>query len=336
MTDVISRKKSKGRPALNPLEKQRRLVARLHQHIDDLHLAIDEESRLPHYADHEPQHHLLLSTFQQRMNLAREVAKYELEGDKNAARAARQKLNLFRPQGFTEEDWNALPDSQKRLAPGKPKMPKELEMARMEIECGQELEKLRVLEKEYGEEPSDIGALRTRHGNNQVGRPGKDILGELDRQMHTAFYKRRDLVRLDVADPKPSTGRPRKSYQERFAYFTSIIEDCRNRISEGESALNLVYLQLRYLKRLRDHATRLRLQIKNTLGPALVALKIDLAVVEEQLKVETALFNEYQDNYVTMSSEKIESLRNNVARKIKASDSIAFPPPTQNYAEEKN
>lgn len=316
-----SRKKSQGRPALSPIEKQRRLVARLHQSADVLLEEIEEDSCQFHYADYDPQHHLLASTFQQRLAFAREVARLEQAGDKDAAKAIRQKLNLFRPQGFTEEDWNALPESDKRLAPGKPKMPKELELARLEIERDEELKKLRDMESEFDAEPSDIEAIRAMHGNNNAGRPSKDILGMLDKQLHTALYKRRDLNPNRV--PKAS-GRPLKSHDERYAYFTSIIDHCRSQISEGESKLDLVHLQLRYLKRLRDRATRLRLRISRVNGPELVGLKQDLMVVEEQLKVEADLFNDYQGNYITMSPEQIETRRKSVAKKIKTFDSNEF------------
>lgn len=320
MASTSPRRKSQGRPRLDPLEKQRRLVARLHENLGELEREIEEESGHL-FADDDLQRHLLLSTYLQRLNLAREAAKFEHKGLKDEAKAVRQKLNLFRPQGLTEEAWNALPDADKRLAPGKPKMPKELELARIEIERDEELEKLRGMEAEFGEEPSDIEALRAMHGEHQVGRPSKDILGTLDRQMHIAFYKRRDL---DPDREQKTIGRPQKSYEERYAYFTSIIDHCREEIEKGESKLNLVHLQLRYLKRLRDQATRIRLRIINAKGPSLVTLKIDLSVVEEQLKVEAGLFNDYQDNYITMSDSQLKSRRTAVEKKIKAFDSLEF------------
>lgn len=323
MESSASRKKSQGRPKLDPLEKQRRLVARLFESCADLELQLVEESG--HHVADDSEATLLLSTFNQRLAFAREVATLEQAGSTAEAKAIRQKLNLFRPLGFTEEAWNALPDSEKRLAPGKPKMPRELELARLEIERETELEKLREMEAEFDAEPSDIDALRAMHGTTQVGRPGKDILGTLDRQMHTAFYKRRDLVRhADSDDQAPAIGRPKKSYGERHAYFTSIIDHCRSQISDAESKLDLVHLQLRYLKRLRDRATRIRLQVKTALGPDLVSLKKDLVVVEDQLKVEADLFNDYQDNYITMSQEQIDTRRKSVAKKIKAFDSTEF------------
>lgn len=329
MDEKTSRKKSQGRPALTPLEKQRRLVARLHENLGELEREIEEESGHLVVED-DLQRHLLLSTFLQRLNFAREAAKFEHEGLKDEAKAVRQKLNLFRPQGLTEEAWNALPDSETRLAPGKPKMPKELELARIEIERDEELLKLREMEAEAGEEQSDIETLRARHGNTQVGRPGKDVLGTLDRQMHTAFYKRRDLERnADLGrDQEQAFGRPRKSYEERYAYFTSIIDHCRHEIAEGESKLNLVHLQLRYLKRLRDRATRLRLQIKTALGPTLIMLKKDLATVEDQIQIEADLLNDFQDNFVTMADSQIQTRRNSIEKKIKAFDSLEF---TTNY-----
>ncbi|WP_145279748.1 hypothetical protein [Pseudomonas sp. URMO17WK12:I11] len=328
MESDTSRKKSQGRPKLDPLEKQRRLVARLFESCADLELQLVEESG--HHVTDDAEATLLLSTFNQRLAFAREVAALEQAGSTAEAKAVRQKLNLFRPLGYTEETWSALPDSEKRLAPGKPKMPRELELARLEIERESELEKLRETEAEFDAEPADIESLRATHGNNNAGRPAKDILGVLDRQMHTAFYKRRDLVRRDIEEQEQGIGRPRKSYQERYDYFTSIIDHCHNQIQKAESELNLVYLQMRYIKRLRDRATRLRLQIKTALGPDLVSLKKDLAVVEDQLKVESGLFNDYQDNYITMSQEQIDSRKKSVAKKIKAFDSIEFSADSSN------
>lgn len=325
MSNPMSRKSSKGRPSLDLLEKQRRLVARLFESCTELEHQLLEESS--HEIADDDQKPLLLSTFNQRMTFAREAARHEKLGRPDEAKVARQKLNLFRPQGLTEEVWNALPDNAKRLAPGKPKMPKELELARLEIKRDEELEKLRSIETETGEEQSDIEALRVLHGNNQIGRPGKDILGALDRQMHIAFYKRRDLIRhrTQHSDDKQHSGmgRPRKSFEERFAYFTSIIDHCQKQILDGETKLDLVHLQLRYLKRLRDRANRLRLQIRNP-GLALVALKKDLAVVEGQLKVESDLVSDFQDNYITMSNSQIEVNRKSVESKIQAFDAIEF------------
>lgn len=320
MEESKPRKKSQGRPALSPLEKQRRFVARLHENLGELEREIEDESGHL-FAEDDLHRHLLLSTFLQRLNFAREAAKFEHLGLKDESKAVRQKLNLFRPQGLTEEAWNALPDSEKRLAPGKPKMPKELEFARIEIERDEELEKLREMEAEFGEEPSDIETLRAQHGKTQIGRPGKDILGMLDKQLHVAFYKRRDL---NPDREQNTSGRPQKSYEERYAYFTSIIDHCRAEIAAGESKLNLVDLQLRFLKRLRDRATRLRLQTKTALGPTLITLKKDLTIVEDQLQIEASLFNDYQDNYITMSDTQLESRRNAVAKKIKAYDSLEF------------
>ena len=152
-------KSPRGRRPLSSLDKQRRLVARLHENLGELEREIEEESG--HLlAEDDLQRHLLLSTFLQRLTFAREAAKLEQEGLKDDAKAVRQKLHLFRPQGFTEETWNTLPDADKKLAPGKPKMPKELELARIEIECNEELEKLRAMEEEEGEELLDIETLR--------------------------------------------------------------------------------------------------------------------------------------------------------------------------------
>lgn len=320
MDEAPSRKKSQGRPALSTLEKQRRLVARLHENSFELEREIEEQSGYTTEID-ELQRHLLLSTFMQRMSFAREAAKLEHQGLNDEAKAVRQKLNLFRPQGLTEEAWNALPDTEKRLAPGKPKMPKELELARIEIERDDELKKLREMEAEAGEEQTHIDELRQRFGKTAVGRPGKDMLGTLDKQLHIAFYKR---AALNPEREQNTTGRPQKPYEERFAYFTSIIEHCRSEIEKGESKLNLVDLQLRYIKRLRDKATRLRLKINGAAGPSLVTLKLDLVTVEDQLQVEASLFNDYQDNYITMSDTQLESRRNAVAKKIKAYDSLEF------------
>ncbi|HCF2992503.1 hypothetical protein ACLHTJ_04445 [Pseudomonas aeruginosa] len=322
MDSVSSRKKSQGRPALSTLEKQRRLVARLFENCVDLDRQLTEDSG--HETAGEADAVLLMSTFNQRLAFAREVAQLEQEDRSADAKSVRQKLNLFRPQGFTEEVWNSLPDSEKRLAPGKPKMPKELELARLEIERDDELAKLRKMEVEFGEEPADIDAIRATHGNTQVGRPGKDILGALDRQLHTAFYKRRDLVRRDTEEQAQGMGRPRKSYEERYDYFTSIIEHCRSQIQEAENKLDLVNLQLRLLKRLRDRANRTRLQIKTSLGPALVVLKKDLVVVEDQTRLEADILNDIQDNYITMSDSQITTRRNAVVKKINAIDSLEF------------
>lgn len=330
MEGSSSRKKSQGRPKLDPLEKQRRLVARLSENCAELELQLIEESG--HHVTDDTEATLLLSTFNQRLSFAREVAALEQSGRTADAKAVRQKLNLFRPLGFTEEAWNALPEADKRLAPGKPKMPRELELARLEIERESELQKLRETEAEFDAEPSDVESLRTLHGTNNAGRPAKDILGALDRQMHTAFYKRRDLARhADSEDDQaPTMGRPKKSYDERYAYFTSIIDHCRAQIAEGENKLDLIHLQLRYLKRLRDRATRVRLRVKTALGPELICLKKDLVIVEDQLKVEADLFNDYQDNYITMSSEQLEARKKSVAKKIKAFDSIEFSADSSN------
>lgn len=321
MDESKSRKKSQGRPALSPLEKQRRLVARLHENADELLQELKDDAGHFEWAHDDPEHHLLLSTLQQRLNFAREVAKHEHAGEKSAAKAIRQKLNLFRPLGFTEETWGALPDSEKRLAPGKPKMPKELELARIEIERDEELEKLRAMEEEEGEEPSDIETLRARHGTTQAGRPGKDILGMLDKQLRTAIYKRRDL---DPEREKKESGRPQKSYKERYAYFTSIVDHCRNEIADAESKLNLVHLQLRLLKRLRYKANRIRLQIKTALGPTLITLKKELSVIEDQIQLEAGLLSDYQDNFLTMTDSQLQSRRTAVEKKIQAFDSLEF------------
>ncbi|MGL4318225.1 MAG: hypothetical protein ACRCTL_16615 [Pseudomonas sp.] len=321
MEGSSSRKKSQGRPALSPLEKQRRLVARLHENADELLQALENDAGHFECAEYDPQHHLLLSTLQQRLNFARKAAHHEQADEKSAAKIVRQKLNLFRPLGFTEEDWNALPESQKRLAPGKPKMPKELELARIEIECAGELEKLRELEAEYGDDESDIETLKASHGKTHAGRPGKDTLGMLDKQLHIALYKRRDL---DPDRAQNDLGRPQKSYEDRYRYFTSIIDHCRTEIENGENKLNLIGLQLRYLKRLRDRATRIRLRISRINGPELVTLKLDLATVVDQLQIEAGLLNDFQDNFITMSDSQIETRRNSVAKKIKALDSLEF------------
>lgn len=325
MREIKSSKKNQGRPSLSPIEKQRRLVARLFEHSSELELQLAEESG--HEIADKIEQTLLLSTYKQRLAFAREAAQHEHAGRTAEAKLVRQKLNLFRPLGLTEEAWNALPESYRRLAPGKPKMPKELELARVEIERNDELGKLHTLESEFGGEQSDIEALRAMHGNTQVGRPAKDLLGTLDRQLHTAFYKRRDLLHRDEETRTPAMGRPRKSYEERYAYFTSIVEHCRSQIEQEEGKLPLVPLQLRYIKRLRDRATRLRLEIKKIkppLGQNFEALKQNLFVVEDQLKAEAHLLSEFQDNYITMSSRQIESLRNSVSQKIHIVDSLDF------------
>lgn len=315
-----SRKKSQGRPALSPLEKQRRLVARLHENTIELEQEIEGLSGCS-TEDDELQRHLLLSTFMQRMSFAREAAKFEHQGLSDEAKSLRQKLNLFRPLGMTEEAWNAIPDTEKKLAPGKPKMPKELELARIEIERDEELKKLREMEAEAGEEQTHIETLRARFGKTAVGRPGKDMLGTLDKQLHIAFYKR---SALHPEREQKEMGRPQKTYEERYAYFTSIIDHCRTEIANGESSLDLIQLQTRYLKRLRDKATRLRLRINKANGPQLVTLKIDLAVVEDKISLEIDLLNEYKANFGDYSISQLESRRNAVAKKIKAYDSLEF------------
>lgn len=324
MEGSSSRKKSQGRPALTPLEKQRRLVARLFENCSELERLLIEESG--HENADSAQAPFLLSTYNQRLAFAREVAFHEQSGDSVNAKKSRQKLNLFRPNGITEETWNSLPEDSKRLAPGKPKMPKELEFARLEVERETEFLKLRKLEDEYGEEPADIDSLRAQHGNTQIGRPGKDILGTLDKELSIAFYKRRDLPppAEQEAVSESGMGRPRKTYKERFDYFTSIIEHCRSEIEKGESKLNLVDLQLRYLKRLRDRATRLRLQVKTALGPTLITLKKDLATVEDQIQIEVELLSDYQDNFITLTDSQLQSRRTAVEKKIKAFDSLEF------------
>ena len=320
MDEAPSRKKSQGRPALSPLEKQRRLVARLHENTIELEQEIEGLSGYS-TEDDELQRHLLLSTFMQRMSFARQAAKFEHDGKNDQAKAVRQKLNLFRPLGMTEEVWNALPDSEKKLAPGKPKMPKELELARIEIERDDELQKLREMEAEAGEEQTHIETLRARFGKTAVGRPGKDMLGTLDKQMHIAIYKRRDL---DPEREQKESGRPQKSYEERYAYFTSIIDHCRAEIAKGESDLDLLQLQQRYVKRLRDKATRLRIQINNKNSPQLVTLKLDLAVIEEQIKVETGLLSDLKATQADLSDSQLQSRRAAVEKKIQAFDSLEF------------
>jgi hypothetical protein len=330
MNTVSSTKSPQGRPKLSPLEKQRRLVARLQESLGELERIIEEESGHLVVGD-DLQRHLLLSTFFQRLNYAREAARHEQDGITDMAKSVRQKLNLFRPQGFTEEAWNALPDDEKRLAPGKPKMPKELELARLELDCDEELRRLREMEAAAGEEESDIETLRAQHGTTKIGRPGKDVFGALDRQMRTAFYKRRDLARHqnslyenEAKGQSAGVGRPRKSYEDRYAYFTSIIDHCRKQIANGEEKLDLVDLQLRYLKRLRDRANRIRLQIKTTLGPDLVRLKNDLVAVEAQTKCEAELLSDFQDEYITLTNDQIDVRRKSVASKIEALDAIEF------------
>ncbi|MFY1022097.1 hypothetical protein [Ectopseudomonas khazarica] len=320
MDESKSRKKPQGRPALSPLEKQRRLVARLHENTMELEHKIEGLSGYSTEED-ELQRHLLLSTFMQRMSFARQAAKFEHDGKNDEAKAVRQKLNLFRPLGMTEEVWNALPDSERKLAPGKPKMPKELELARIEIERDDELQKLRQMEAEAGEEQTHIETLRARFGKTAVGRPGKDMFGTLDKQMHIAIYKRRDL---DPDREQKESGRPQKSYEERYAYFTSIIDHCRTEIEKGESTLDLVQLQQRYVKRLRDKATRLRIQINNKNSPQLVTLKLDLAVIEDQIKLETGLLSDFKATQADLSDSQLQSRRTAVAKKIQAFDSLEF------------
>ncbi|MBM7059351.1 hypothetical protein JQX08_01395 [Pseudomonas sp. UL073] len=320
-----SRKKSSGRPPLDPLEKQRRLVARLHENCADLERQLNENSG--HDDADEAEAPLLLSTLNQRLTYAREVAHHEHAGRSAEAKAVRQRLNLFRPVGFTEEAWNALPTSETRLAPGKPKMPMELELARIEIECEDEIRKLRAMEEEANEAPADLEQLQQQHGTTAAGRPGKDILGALDRQMHTAIYKRRDLIlrrTQELAEPQPeqTEGRPRKAFEERYEYFTSIIEHCQKQIVDGEAQLPLLDLQRRLVKRLRDKATRTRLQLKTTLGTDLVHLKLDLPIIEKQIAEETDRLKSFEANFDNLADMQLKSLRESAAEKIRKLDSL--------------
>lgn len=328
MESDTSRKKSQGRPKLDPLEKQRRLVARLYESCFELeHLLQKQSGHLD--ATDLFERHMLSSTYNQRLSLAREVAQHELGGLQNAAKEVRQKLNLFRPLGFTEESWNALPDDVKRLAPGKPKMPKELELARLEIERDQELHKLRVMEQETNAEPADLDQLQEQHGKTNVGRPGKDILGALDRQMHTAIYKRRHLVHLRIRelstgshDFESKQGRPRKEFDDRYDYFTSIIEHCHKQILDGEAKLPLLDLQRRLIKRLRDNAARIRLQIRTNLGIDPIRLKLDLPVIEKQIDEEIERLKYFDSSLENMADMQRESLQKSVADKIGRIDSL--------------
>ena len=320
MESNASRKKSPGRPSLSPLDKQRRLVARLHENAGELERQLEEESSHLAAID-DVEKHLLLSTFLQRLTYAREAALLERDGLTEHAKVVRQKLNLFRPQGLTEEAWNALPDDAKRLAPGKPKMPKELELARIEIERDAELQKLREMEIEANEEPSDLSKLQEQHGQTAAGRPGKDILGSLDRQMHIAIYKRRDLATRQSREPhdddqEPSLGRPKKAFLDRYNYFTSIIDHCHAQIIAGEKKLPLLDLQRRLLKRLRDKATRTRLQIKTSTGTDLVRLKLDLSVTEDQISLEADRLKTFEANYENMADMQREAKRESVLKKI--------------------
>lgn len=318
MDSNASRKKTPGRPALTTLERQRRLVARLHENCAQLERLIVEEAG--YETTDASQHAMLLSTYFQRMNFAREAAMLEHQGQKEEAKAVRQKLNLFRPLGLTEETWNSLPETAKRLAPGKPKMPKELELARLELERDAEIIKLRELETESGEAPADLGSLQERHGQTATGRPGRDILGVLDRQMHIAIYKRRDLLTREESEPKPN-GRPRKPLADRYNYFTTIIEHCHNQILDLEAKLPLLDLQKRLVKLLRDKATRLRIDIGGQDGPELVTLKLDLLVVEEQIADEAERLKDLESRIENMADTQLESLRKSVALKISNIDS---------------
>jgi predicted outer membrane protein len=327
MEEKQSRKKSQGRPKLDPLEKQRRLVARLFENIAEIERQLTKESG--HDSADESESPLLLSTFNQRLAFAREAAQHEHTGRSAEAKAVRQKLNLFRPQGLTEEAWNALPDDAKRLAPGKPKMPKELELARLEIERDEDVKKLRELESASDEAPADLEKLQEQHGQTSVGRPGKDILGALDRQMHTAIYKRRDLVHRrtrELAEPEQDQeqqhGRPKKAFADRYDYFTGIIEHCHKQIVAGEAELPLIDLQRRLLKRLRDKATRIRLQLKTSLGTDLVRLRLDLPTVEKQIEEEADRLKYFEAEFDSMADIQRESLRKSAADKIRMIDSL--------------
>lgn len=331
MIDSSSRKKSQGRPKLDPLEKQRRLVARLYEKCADIERQLNENSGHEDADDAEAP--LLLSTLNQRLAYAREVAKHEQSGCSAEAKAARQKLNLFRPIGFTEEAWNALPASETRLAPGKPKMPQELELARLEIECEDETCKLRVMEAEANEAPADIDKLQDQHGKTGAGRPGKDTLGALDRQMHTAIYKRRDLIHRHSSEPEPvqTGGRPRKALKERYEYFTSIIVHCQMQIADSEDKLPLLDLQRRLVKRLRDKATRIRLQISRGIGIDLIRLKLDLPAIEKQITEEADRLKFFEANLDSFADMQVKSLREAAALKVSAMDGIEFYEETNDY-----
>lgn len=295
MPEESSRKKSAGRPTLDPLEKQRRLVARLYENCDELERVLCVEAGLADVTD-EIEKAMLNSTLTQRLSLAREAAMYERGEQPDAAKAVRQKLNLFRQLGFTEEAWNAIPDEKRRLAPGKPKMPKELELARLEIERECEQKKLREMEAEAGEAPADLDQLKEQHGKNSAGRSGKDVLGVLDKQMHIAMYKRRDLLLRHtkaIETGEKTKGRPPKALGDRYDYFTSIVEHCHRQITDLESKLPLLDLQRRLIKRMRDAATRTRLRIKTSLGAELVTLKLDLQVIESRIEEEVTRLNEF-------------------------------------------
>ncbi|WP_223415605.1 MULTISPECIES: hypothetical protein [unclassified Pseudomonas] len=323
MTAPSSRKKSAGRPALDPLEKQRRLVARLYENCDELERVLREEAGLVDAQD-EVEKYFLESTLRQRLSLAREAAMWERGEHPVAAKEIRQKLNLFRQLGYTEETWNALPDEKRRLAPGKPKMPKELELARLEIERELEQKRLREMEAEAGEPPADLTQLQVQHGKNATGRAGKDTLGVLDKQMHIAIYKRRDLLlrhtKAIETGEKPK-GRPPKALADRYEYFTSITEHCHRQIRDLESKLPLLDLQRRLIKRMRDAATRTRLRIKTSLGAELVTLKLDLQVIESRIEEEVTRLNEFSAKDQFFDDKQRASLRESVIIRIGQFDS---------------
>lgn len=323
MPEESSRKKSAGRPALNPLEKQRRLVARLYENCDELERVLCVEAGLADATD-EIEKAMLNSTLTQRLSLAREAAMYERGEQLDAAKAVRQKLNLFRQLGFTEEAWNAIPDEKRRLAPGKPKMPKELELARLEIEREREQKKLREMEAEAGEAPADLDQLKEQHGKSSAGRSGKDVLGVLDKQMHIAMYKRRDLLLSHtkaIETGEKTKGRPPKALGDRYDYFSSIVDHCHSQIKEIESKLPLLDLQRRLIKRMRDAATRTRLKIKTALGPLLVTLKLDLSVIESRIEEEVARLDDFVAKIEFFDDQKQLELRESVMIKIGQFDS---------------
>lgn len=316
-----------GRPPLDSLEKQRRLVARLCESCAELERQLVEDSG--HEQADESQRQLLHSTFKQRLTFARGIAKFEKDGLADEAKWIRQKLNLFRPLGFTEEAWNALPESAKRLPPGKPKLPRELELARIEIECDEEVRKLRELEDAAEVEPANLSQLQDEHGKIKVGRPKNDILGALDRQMQAAIYKRRDLIQRRTREvsghdykPSPLGGRPRKAFDERYEYFTRIIDHCQQQIQTGESKLSLIDLQRRLLKRLRDKAARNRLHQRSGPVTDAIRMKLQLPEIENQIVHESERLKNLETDFENMTAAELEDQRKLVAQAIRKLDSI--------------
>jgi hypothetical protein len=322
MEEQKSRKRSAGRPALDPLEKQRRLVTRLHVACSDHATRLQELAGITDSSDADRLEALNI-TLSERLDLARQVARLERSEHHDEAKEVRQKLNLFRDLGVTEEEWNAAP---RKLKPGKPKMPTELELARLEIERDLEQKQLRVMENAEGQENVDISDLLESYEPSQAGHPSRGPLGALDRRMATYIYKKRDLlaryrdetIQYEIGARK---GRPEKPLEERVAHLDSVINGAYVQIQRIEADLDLIELQHRLIKRMRDQATRLRLRIKDPkAASALVSNKLDLETTEKRIAEEIARLHDFVAKGQEIGDKQAAELRKSVAIKIKQFD----------------